>query len=88
MGRDPEYLRFIRNVASAMAAADAPDVEAERESFRRAMARAPRPPMASTRDLAVDGADGPLRARLLVPPDAGDVALVYAGDADPADPDP
>jgi acetyl esterase len=52
MGRDPEYLRFVRAVASALAAA-------------------------GTRDLIVDGADGPLRARLLVPPDAGDVALVY-----------
>jgi hypothetical protein len=27
MGRDPEYLRFIRNVASAIAAAGTPDVE-------------------------------------------------------------
>jgi acetyl esterase len=78
MGRDPEYLGFIRNVASALAAAGPPGVEAERERFRSAMAREPRAPMASTRDLVVDGGAGPLRARLLVPPDAGDTALVYA----------
>ena len=42
MGRDPEYLRFIRNVASAMAAAGTADVEAEREGFARTMARAAR----------------------------------------------
>jgi len=77
MGRDPEYLRFVRAVAHALAAAGSPGVETEREAFRRSMARAPRPPMADVRDLAVPGADGPLRARLLVPHDAGDVALVY-----------
>jgi len=77
MGRDPEYLRFVRAVAGALAAAGDPGVEAEREAFRRSMARAPRPAVAEVRDLAVPGADGPLRARLLVPEDAGDVALVY-----------
>jgi acetyl esterase len=78
MGRDPDYLRFIRSVADALAAAGSPGLEVERERFRAAMAREPRAPMASTRDLVVDGAEGPMRARLLVPPDAGDVALVYA----------
>jgi acetyl esterase len=39
MGRDPEYLRFIRNVASAISAAGTPDVEAERAGFARTMAR-------------------------------------------------
>jgi acetyl esterase/lipase len=78
MGRDPEYLRFIRNMASALAAAGTPSLEEQRAGFRRSMAREPRAPMASTRDLVVDGAQGPMRARLLVPPVAGDVALVYA----------
>jgi acetyl esterase/lipase len=77
MGRDPEYLRFIRNVAGALAAAGTPGTDAEREGFKCTMARAPRPPTASTRDLAVPGGDGPLRARLLVPAGASDVALVY-----------
>lgn len=77
MGRDPEYLRFIGNVAGALAAAGTPGIDAEREGFKRTMARAPRPPMASTRDLAVPGGDGPLRARPLVPAGASDVALVY-----------
>jgi acetyl esterase len=78
MGRDADYLRLIRNVASALAAAGDPGPEAQRERFRQAMAREPRAPMASTRDLIVDGGQGPMRARLLVPPDAGDTALVYA----------
>jgi acetyl esterase len=77
MGRDPEYLRFVRNLSDARAVTGTSGLEAERASFRRTMARAPRAPMATTRDLAFAGADGPLRARLLVPPDAGDVALVY-----------
>ena len=77
MGRDPQYLRFIRSVADALAAAGTPSVMAERESFKRTMARAPRPHVASTRDLVVPGGDAPLRARLLVPPGASDVALVY-----------
>jgi acetyl esterase len=54
-----------------------PSVEAEREQFRLAMARAPRPPMDAVRDLTVPGGDGPLRARMLVPPQAGDTTLVY-----------
>jgi acetyl esterase len=77
MGRDPEYLRFIRSVADALAAAGTPTLEAQRASFRQSMAREPRAPMASTRDLVVDGGQRPMRARLLVPTDAGDTALVY-----------
>jgi acetyl esterase len=77
VGRDPEYLRFIRRVADARAAAATSSIEAAREDFRRSMAYAPRPPMASVRDLEVPGGDAPLRARLLVPAGAGDDALVY-----------
>jgi acetyl esterase len=77
VGRDPEYLRFFRRVADARAATDGSTVDASREEFRRSMAHAPRPPMASVGDLEVPGGDGSLRARLLVPADAGDDALVY-----------
>jgi acetyl esterase len=77
VGRDPDYLRFIRRVADSRAAAVALSVEAEREDFRRAMRDATRLAMSSVSDLQVPGGDGPLRARLLAPADAGDVALVY-----------
>jgi acetyl esterase len=77
VGRDPDYLRFIRRVAEARAAAARSSIEFTREDFRRSMTHAPRPPMSSVRDLEVPGGDGPLRARLLVPADAGDAALVY-----------
>ena len=77
MARDPEYLRFIRAVATTRAVTAGRDIEAERADFGRSMARASRPLMASVRDLEVPGGDGPLRARLLVPADAADVALVY-----------
>jgi acetyl esterase len=77
VGRDPEYLAFMRRVAQARADTEALDVEDEREAFARNVARLPRAPMAEVRDLAVPGGDGPLRARLLVPAGAGDDALVY-----------
>jgi len=77
VGRDPEYLRFIRRVADARAAAAPSSIEAACDDFRRSMTYVPRPPMARVRDLEVPGGDGPLRARLLVPADAGDDALVY-----------
>ena len=77
MGRDPEYLRFNRRVADVRAAAAPSSIEAAREDFRRSMTYAPRPPMARVQDLEVPGGDGPVRARLLVPADAGDDALVY-----------
>jgi acetyl esterase len=77
VGRDPEYLAFMRRVAQARADTEALDVEGEREAFARNVARLPRAPMAAVRDLAVPGGDGPLRARLLVPAGAGDDALVY-----------
>jgi acetyl esterase len=41
------------------------------------MARAQLPEMAAVEDLTVPGGDGPLRARMLVPPEAGEDALVY-----------
>jgi acetyl esterase len=77
VGRDPEYLAFVRRVAQARADPEACGIEDEREGFARNAARLPRTPMAKVRDLAVPGGDGPLRARLLVPADAGDDALVY-----------
>jgi acetyl esterase len=52
-------------------------VESDRKEFLCAMARAPRPEMAAVQDLEVPGGDEPLRARMLVPPDAGDDVLVY-----------
>jgi acetyl esterase len=77
VGRDPEYLAFMRRVARARANDDARGIEEQRDAFRRRTARLPRPPMAEVRDLAVPGGDVPLRARLLVPHDANEVALVY-----------
>jgi acetyl esterase/lipase len=52
-------------------------IESDRREFLRAMARAPLPEMAAVEDLTVPGGDGPQRARMLVPPDAGKDALVY-----------
>jgi acetyl esterase len=77
VGRDPEYLAFMRRVAQARADAEALGIEEEREGFARNAARLSRAPMAEVRDRTVPGGDGPLRARLLVPPQAGDDALVY-----------
>jgi acetyl esterase len=77
VGRDPEYLAFMRRVAQARAGEDARGIDEHRDAFRRNVARLPRAPMAAVRDLSVPGGDGPLRARLLVPPDATDDALVY-----------
>jgi acetyl esterase/lipase len=77
VGRDPEYLAFMRRVAKALADAGEQEIDAEREAYRRSAAQAPRPPMAAVEDLAVPGGDGPLRARLLTPQDAADVLLVY-----------
>lgn len=77
VGRDPEYLAFVRRVAQARADTEALGIEEEREGFARNTARLPRAPMAEVRDLTVPGGDGPLRARLLVPRQAGDDALVY-----------
>jgi hypothetical protein len=65
VGRDPEYLRVIRPVADARAAAAPSSIEAAREDFHRSMRHAPRPPMSSAEDLEVPGGDGPVRARLL-----------------------
>jgi acetyl esterase len=77
VGRDPEYLAFMRRVARTLEDAGEQDVEAEREAYREASRGAPRPPMAEVEDLTVPGGDGPMRARLLTPPDASDDLLVY-----------
>jgi acetyl esterase len=93
VGRDPEYLAFMRRVAQALDDAGDQDVEAEREAYRASSERLPRPPMAAVEDLTVPGGDGSLRARLLTPPQADDVALVYVhgggwylGDLDSCEP--
>jgi acetyl esterase len=77
VGRDPEYLAFMRRVAQAREGSEAATLEEQRAAFDRNVARLPRAAMDAVRDLEVPGAEGPLRARLLVPLRAGDVALVY-----------
>src|SRR5262245_43345370 len=67
----------MRRVAQAQANENPRSLEERREAFARNVARLPRAPMAEVRDVTVPGGDGPLRARLLVPPEAGDAALVY-----------
>jgi hypothetical protein len=57
VGRDPEYLAFMRRVAQARADAEALEVEEEREGFARNAARLPRARTAEVRDLSVPGAD-------------------------------
>jgi acetyl esterase len=93
VGRDPEYLAFMRRVAQARADAGEQTVEAEREAYARSAAQAPRAPMAAVEDLAVPGGDRALRGRLLTPPDATDDLLVYVhgggwylGDLDSCEP--
>jgi acetyl esterase/lipase len=75
LGRDPECLRLVRAVGDGLAASCALSLEEERAASRRSMARAPRLSVAATRELEVPA--GPLRARLLVPADPLDKALVY-----------
>jgi acetyl esterase/lipase len=77
VGRDPEYLAFIRRATQARAGSEAATLAEHRAAFDRNVARLPRAAMDATRDLEVPGGDGSLRVRLLVPPHAGDVALVY-----------
>jgi acetyl esterase len=93
VGRDPEYLAFMRRVAQARAEAGEQTVEAEREAYARSAAQAPRAPMAAVEDLAVPSGDGTLRGRLLTPPNATDDVLVYVhgggwyvGDLDSCEP--
>ncbi|MBO2457050.1 alpha/beta hydrolase [Actinomadura violacea] len=89
MGRDPDYLAFLRRRLTEPApptgpgAADRGDararaIEAARREHAADLARSPRPPVPLVRDLTVDGPAGPLPARLYHP--GGDrpaPAMVY-----------
>jgi acetyl esterase len=93
MGRDPDYLAFVRTMATAAATFGSLGMEQEREAYAAAMAQVPRREMAEVRDLEVPGGDGPIAARLLVPEDAGDTLIVhvhgggwYLGDLETTDP--
>jgi acetyl esterase len=66
MGRDPEYLAFLRARLAAPGGAGRTVGDARREHAAD-LARSPRPPVATVRDLAVDGPAGPLPARLYRP---------------------
>ncbi|MFB4310186.1 alpha/beta hydrolase [Actinomadura sp. GTD37] len=93
MGRDPEYLAFLRRRLAEPAGAGE-TVEDARRAHAADLARSPRPPVATVRDLTVDGPAGPLPARLYRPAWHGPApALVYLhgggwvlGDVDSYDP--
>jgi acetyl esterase len=82
MGREPDYLAFMRRVAAAQPPSRGLSIAAIRRRHADALAQVPRPHVAHVRDLTVDGPAGPLRARLYRPAangsgkDAGP-ALVY-----------
>jgi acetyl esterase len=63
MGRDPEYLAFMRLVERTLADAPEQTVDEERAGHAGALAAIPRPPVAHVEDLKVAG----LRARLYHP---------------------
>lgn len=87
MGRDPEYLAFMRARLTPPDTADPADpaggaaggtVGDARRDHAADLARSPRPPVAAVRDLVVDGPAGPLPARLYRPAwDGPAPALVY-----------
>ncbi|MGP4028128.1 alpha/beta hydrolase [Actinomadura sp. 3N407] len=93
MGRDPEYLAFMRR---RLAEPPAPgrSVEDARREHAADLARSPRPPVETVKDLALDGPAGPLPARLYRPASTGPApALVFfhgggwvLGDVDSYDP--
>src|SRR4051794_8704360 len=66
MGRDPEYLAFMREVEKFVAVRPS-SVEEERESHVAALAQLPRRPVAHVEDLALTGAEGVIPARLYHP---------------------
>ncbi|MFA1543659.1 alpha/beta hydrolase [Actinomadura monticuli] len=102
MGRDPEYLAFLRRRLTEPP--EPPEktgtggprgtVEDARREHAADLARSPRPPVAAVRDLTVDGPAGPLPARLYRPAwDGPAPVLVYfhgggwvLGDVDSYDP--
>ncbi|MEU8804740.1 alpha/beta hydrolase fold domain-containing protein, partial [Spirillospora sp. NPDC048819] len=93
MGRDPEYLAFMRR-RLAEPAAPGRSVQDARRRHAADLARSPRPPVDTVKDLSVDGPAGPLHARLYRPASTGPApALVYfhgggwmLGDVDSYDP--
>ncbi|WP_037560235.1 alpha/beta hydrolase [Spirillospora albida] len=97
MGRDPDYLDFLRRrLAAEPPAGDAPRSIADaRRDHADDLARSPRVPVGHVTDLTVDGPAGPLPARLYLPAGAAPPvpALVYLhgggwilGDVDSYDP--
>ncbi|QXJ19747.1 alpha/beta hydrolase [Actinomadura graeca] len=96
MGRDPEYLAYMRRRLAAGPAAPARDrtIEDARREHAADLARSPRPHVGVVEDLAVDGPSGPLPARLYRPAGEEPVpGLVYfhgggwaLGDVDSYDP--
>ncbi|GGT89868.1 alpha/beta hydrolase [Actinomadura livida] len=67
MGRDPEYLAFMRRRLAEPAAPPGGGVEDARRELAADLARSPRPPVGTVKDLVVDGPAGPLPARLYRP---------------------
>jgi len=94
-GRDPEYLRFVSQIAAADEQAEVAvdpleELRRERAAFAAGQAALPAPPMAEVVDLTVAGA---LPARLYRPHDADGPLLVFfhgggwcIGDLDAYDP--
>ena len=98
MSRDPEYLKFMRR-RLAEPAEPGRGVAHARRAHAADLARSPRLPVGAVKDLRVDGAAGPLPARLYLPaagaraPGGPAPALVYfhgggwiLGDVDSYDP--
>ncbi|WP_141575229.1 alpha/beta hydrolase [Actinomadura sp. WMMA1423] len=93
MGRDPEYLAFLRARLAEPGGAGRTVADARREHAAD-LARSPRPPAGTVRDLTLQGPAGPLPARLYRPDRPGPApALVYfhgggwvLGDVDSYDP--
>ncbi|MFG2246381.1 alpha/beta hydrolase [Spirillospora sp. NPDC048823] len=93
MGRDPEYLAFMRS-RLAEPAAPGRGVQDARREHAADLARSPRPPVHTVQDLVMDGPAGPLPARLYRPASTAPVpALVFfhgggwmLGDVDSYDP--
>ncbi|GAA3956615.1 alpha/beta hydrolase [Actinomadura viridis] len=78
MGRDPDYLAFMRRRLASAPPAGPRSVGRLRREHAADLAPLPRPAVEVVRDLALDGPAGPLRARLYRPRSAAPLpALVY-----------